>query len=53
MIRYPKSDFLVWVAELQAGKWDRTLKPVKNSLAKKPVTDENSCESDCTHAAGK
>jgi hypothetical protein len=53
MIKYPKSDFLVWVAELKAGKWDNTLKPIKNSLVKKASTDEACCKDNSTYSASK
>ena len=53
-IKYGKSDFLVWVEELQEGKWDKQLKPVRPSLAKKPIQNVTDCfKSDSTICASK
>lgn len=53
-VKFAKSDFLVWVEELQAGKWDKNLRPVRKTLVKKPIQDaEDNCKSDSTYSASK
>lgn len=53
-VKFVKSDFLVWVEELQAGKWDKNLRPVRKTLVKKFIKDaEDFCESDSTYSASQ